>query len=101
MYHARLRPGTGRSLAGRVFQYMGLHVQGCAHDLVAMKGSAPGVGRRDLALAHPDDSIREFLSRLGSDAEGLEPCEVALFEYLRSMSNTAENRAIAAFGGFT
>jgi hypothetical protein len=66
---------------------------------MSMKGGV-SVDRRN--LAHPDISehrLLEFLTRLGSDEEGLKPCEVALFGFLKSTSNNAENIAHAARGG--
>jgi hypothetical protein len=99
MYHARLRPGKGRNFADRIYQSMGLHIRSCADRLVAMKGSV-AVDRRHLAHPDiPDHRLLEFLSRLGSDEEGLEPSEVTLFEFLKSTSNTVENIARAARGG--
>jgi hypothetical protein len=99
MYHARLRPGKGWNFAECIYQSMGLHIRSCADRLVAMKGSV-AVNQRDLAHPNiPDHRLLEFLSRLGSDEEGLEPHEVSLFDFLKSTSTTVENIACAARGG--
>jgi hypothetical protein len=47
----------------------------------------------------PEDRLFEFLSKLGSGHADLEPIEVDLFEYLKSMSNNPENIQRAARGG--
>lgn len=99
MYHARIRTGNARNFAERIYRKIDLSIRILADRLIGMKGSVY-VDRRN--LAHPDiplDKVLEFLTRLGSDEEGLEPCEVALFAFLKLTSNSVENIARASRGG--
>lgn len=95
-YHARFRPGRARNVATRIYRNFDVTIREYADRLKWMKGNVSD-DRQDLAHPNiPDNRLLEFLTRLGYDEEGLQPCEVALFEFLKSKSNKAENIALAA-----
>jgi hypothetical protein len=58
---------------------------------MAMKGSVAASRQH---LAHPSihhDRLLSFLVKLGSGEAGLEPVQVDMFNFLRSVSNTQAN----------
>ena len=99
LYHARFRAGLGRNLARRIYRKLDENIVNYVESLRSMKGS---VAASRLHLAHPsisNERLLKFLARLGSDNTGLDPLEVEMFDFLKSVSNTEENIMCAIKGG--
>lgn len=98
LHYAPANPRVSKNIAQRIHHTINVNVISCANNLLAMNGNVADSRRK---LAHPfipRDKLSEFLSKLGSDYPDLEPIEVNLFEYLKSMSNNPKSIEHAASG---
>jgi len=84
-----------RNVTWHVYNKLDLNLCYYTHNIIAKRD----VITERTNLAHPtisQECLEEFLNHLGANSQNLEPLEVALFNHLKSTSNTPENVQRAA-----